>query len=102
MFRSELTSKEYKEFRSQIIKNPNPSKKYKKKWLHNTLAKLGIDKGLLIQYGFSNDLYNIIAEYLIRFPKVKKTRNKDTSWYKSECYICDKKTIIFNCSIYSL
>ena len=85
------SASEYKEFRSQIIKNPNPSKKYKKKWLHNTLAKLGIDSTLFIQYGFNNSLYNIIADYLIGFPTVEKARNKDVSWYDTVCYICGKK-----------
>lgn len=83
---------EHKEWRSQIIKSAgqsNLSEKYKKKWFHNTLNKLGIDFVLFAQYGINNDLYNIIAGYLIGFPIIKKETTKLSKGGGTCCYCGD-------------
>ena len=80
---------DHKEFRAQVIQNLNPSKKYKKKWLHNTLKKLNIDSSLFVQYGINESLYNIIAEYLIGFPLIECDKQIAFTRIDS-CTICNK------------
>jgi hypothetical protein len=77
---------DHKEFRSQVIKDLNPSNKYKKKWLHNTLKQLGIDATIFSIYGLNSDLYNVITSYLIEFPKITRT-GTGASFV---CLYCDK------------
>lgn len=90
---------DYKEFRLQIAKSLNPSEKYQKKWLHKTLQKLGIDASLFIPYNIDQNLYNIIAGYLIGLPKIHQD-NKYTK-YNQLCDYCYQIADLTNILIYA-